>query len=111
MRYLYHSSSFQSNHHVAKSQCAEPMRDHEGGASLHQLFGCAHDLGFSSEVDRAGRLVQDQDGSIAQEGTCQRNALTLAAREAVTAFADNSGISLWLVQDELVTMRRSCRRE
>src|SRR5712672_3388040 len=39
----------------------KPMRDHEGGAALHHLVEGGIDLGFGDGVERAGRLVEDQD--------------------------------------------------
>ena len=42
------------------------------------------------DIDGAGRLVEDQDGRIAEHGAGQRDSLALAAREAI-ARARRSG--------------------
>src|ERR1700704_1346809 len=39
----------------------EPVRDYEGGASLHHLVERGVNLGFGDGIERAGRLVEDQD--------------------------------------------------
>src|SRR6266851_1740408 len=39
----------------------EPVCDHEGRASLHDFVERGVDLGFGDRIERAGRLVEDQD--------------------------------------------------
>src|ERR1700738_1241540 len=57
----------------------EPVRDHEGGASLHHLVERGVNLGFGDGVERAGRLVEDQDRRILQQRARDRQPLPLAA--------------------------------
>ena len=44
--------------------------------------------GLALGVERAGRLVEQQDARVAQQGAGQRDALALPAREALAAGAD-----------------------
>jgi hypothetical protein len=46
------------------------------------------DLLLGAGVERAGRLVQDQDARVLQQGARDRHALLLAARELQAALAD-----------------------
>src|ERR1700737_716634 len=42
----------------------KPVRDHECGAALHHFIESRVELGFGDGVERAGRLVEDQDRRI-----------------------------------------------
>src|SRR5229473_1763139 len=39
----------------------KPVRDHKGRASLHHLVECGVNLGLGDGIERAGRLIEDQD--------------------------------------------------
>src|ERR1700693_4883782 len=47
----------------------EAVRDHDAGSALSKSRHRLLDLDLGARVDTAGRLVQDQDGSIGQEGS------------------------------------------
>ena len=53
-------------------------------------------------IERAGRLIEDQDARIADEGARDRDALALAAREPAAPLADDRVIALRQLEDELV---------
>lgn len=55
------------------------MRDDDHGAAAHRLFECLLNGGFRLGVERRSRLVQKQDGRVADECAGNRQALTLAA--------------------------------
>ena len=82
------------------------MRNQETGAALHQVLHRFHDDGLGFQIHRAGRLIEDQDGSIFKKGAGKRDALTLSAREANTALADLSLVTRGQILDELVDVRR-----
>lgn len=58
---------------------------------------------ISSLVPRG--LVQDQDGGIAQQGTCNSNALLLATRKQSPALSQLGLVSLRELTDEAVRIR------
>ena len=63
----------------------EPVRDHDDGAADEKpLHRCLH-LGLRFGIERAGRLVEQQDRRVAQHGAGEGDALALAAGEAVPA--------------------------
>src|SRR5947209_2461435 len=73
---------------VGVSDGREAVGDRDRRAALGQpverlLYGA---LGLG--VERARRLVEDQDGRVAQDRAGDRDALLLAAGEAVAALAD-----------------------
>ena len=47
-----------------------------------------HDRGFGGRIERAGRLVEDEDGRVLQKGAGDADALALADAEVAAAFAD-----------------------
>src|SRR6185437_16240089 len=65
-------------------------------------------LGF--RVDRGGRLVQDQDLGVPQDGAGDRDALAFAAGQAVAALADAGAVAVVLLDDEVVGVGRPRRR-
>ena len=58
----------------------QPMRDDEGGAPGPQPVQRALDAGLGLDIERAGGLVEDQDGRILEDGARDGDALALAAR-------------------------------
>ena len=57
--------------------CRQPVRDHQRRAVGHQRLELVLDLAFKLGVERGRRLVQNQNGRVAQQRTCDRDALTL----------------------------------
>src|SRR5438552_2389643 len=53
-------------------------------------------------VERARRLVEDEDRRVAQDRARDRDALLLAAREAVAALADDGVVSLRQRRDHMM---------
>ena len=68
----------------------EAVRDHEGGAALHHLVERGLHLALGCGVERARRLVEDQDRRILQQRARDREALALAAGERAAALADGA---------------------
>ena len=66
----------------------EPVRDRDRGAALRHRVQRVEDLGLGAAVERAGRLVEDQDRRILEQGPRDRDALLLAARQLEPALAD-----------------------
>ena len=83
---------------------------HKGGAStlqlfqrrLHQLLGLA--------VECGGRLIQQQDGSILQNGTRNGDALPLSTGKLTTPLSNRGFVSLWQFPDESIRLRSPCGR-
>ncbi len=67
----------------------QPVRDDQRGPALHQLPQRLLHEGLALGVQRAGRLVEEQDGRVAQDRPGQCDPLTLPAREFDAAFPDH----------------------
>ena len=63
------------------------MGDDEGGAALHGLIQRDLHQPLVLGVQRAGRLVQQQDRRVADQGPGDGQTLALAARQALAALA------------------------
>src|SRR5512140_3256231 len=81
------------------------MRDDEGCASAGGVGDGALDLVLGGGVDGGGGVVEDQNMRIGQEGTSQRDALTLSTGEGHAAFADDCFIALIEGMDEVICLR------
>ena len=77
-----------------------------GDQAVHRLLDLALGLG----VDRAGRLVEDQDARIVQQGARDGDPLALAARQRVAALADHGVVAVRQPADEVVGVGRARRR-
>ena len=74
--------------------------------SLHVLL----DGALAFVVERAGRLVEDQDARVGDQRARDRDALALPARQAAAAFADDGVVALGQLQDEVVRAGERRRR-
>ena len=80
----------------------EPVRDDEGRAPLAQRIERPLDLALGLGIERARRLVEDQDRRILQDGARNGDALAFAARKRLAPFADHELIAARLLHDEVV---------
>lgn len=69
-----------------------------------RLQGLRH-RAFGAGIERARRLVQQQDRRVAQNGAGQRQALLLAAREPEASLADQGVIALGQGRDMVMDLR------
>ena len=59
----------------------EAVGDDERSAAVQQPPECTFDLALRADVDRACRLVENQDARVGEQGACERDELPLAERE------------------------------
>ena len=79
------------------------MGDHDGGAILYKIRECLMNQNLTLGINLAGRFIQNQQRRIAEDGSSERESLTLSARQATTMFADPSLIPLFkLILDKRV---------
>src|SRR5688500_9636163 len=72
---------------VAALKRRRTVSDEEGGPAGREPIDRLEDARLGLDVDRAGRLVEDQDRRVAQECARDRDALALASGEEHAAFA------------------------
>src|SRR5512141_158445 len=87
---------------VGPADLAQAVGDDDGGAPFGSHRNGALDFVFGGAVDGAGRVIQDQDARVGQEGARQRQALALAARKGYAAFAHDRFVALVEGLDKLV---------
>ena len=63
-----------------------------------------HDL-LGDRVERRGRLVEDQDRRVLEDGARDAEPLALAARQAAAGFGDLGVVAIRQARDELVRVR------
>ena len=103
---LDHLTSVDDGDGVGAADGREAVRDGEGGAlhlGHHLIERCLHDL-LARVVERAGRLVEQHDAGLLNDGTRDGDALLLPARELaaaqthlrLVAVAEGLGDETWL---------------
>jgi hypothetical protein len=92
---------------VAPFEGAQPVSDQERGPTLHEPVHRRHDRRLGVDVDRASGLVEDEHGRVPEEGSRQRDALALAARQAQSPFADQGVVAVGKGRDEVMGSRGS----
>ena len=71
------------------------MGDDKGGATTRGNLDGFLDLILSFAVYGTGRVIQDQDAGVSQEGASQSEPLALTARKGRTAFANDGFVSVF----------------
>ena len=88
---------------------AEAVGNQDGGAPTFNRLQAALDCGFGFVVDARRGFVEDQDWRILEHRPRDRNALTLPARELLTALADDGVIAFGKGANELIGFCDACR--
>src|SRR5579884_1696394 len=78
------------------------MRDDEGRSSSHDLLKRGNQISFGPNIERAGRLVENEKRSIFQKCARDGKALPLSAGEARASFADLGVVALRQSQNEFM---------
>ena len=93
-------------HHdlVGVAHGRQAVGDDEGGAARHQRLERLLDARLRRRVERAGRLVEDQDRRVLEQRAGDGQALALAARQGRAALADQGVVALRLAHDEVVRL-------
>ena len=79
---------------VGVAHGADALGDDKAGAPFHQPVERLLDLVLGDGVDAAGRVVQDQDARVEQQGAGDGDALLLPAAERRAALADRRVVAL-----------------
>src|SRR5207253_2188621 len=80
----------------------KPVGDNENGAAFADPAHVVLDHALTLVVQGAGGLVEDQNAGVGHQGTGDRDALPLTAREAAASFADDGVVSLGKFEYELM---------
>ena len=80
----------------------QPMRDHQRGAALHDLVERLLHQSLAFRIERAGRLVQQQDRRVAQHRPGNGDPLPLSCRQRHAALPEHGVVALRQTHDEVV---------
>src|SRR5262245_36510264 len=89
---------------TAMFQRTRPVRNDEGRSAAHQSFHGLHNPAFGFHIHRAGRLIEDENGSILEKRAGQRDALALAAGQSHASLAHKRLVAFRQAGDEIVNV-------
>src|SRR6476646_3681247 len=81
-------AAFEDDDLAGAADGGEAVGDDYGGAAVEQALKAALDRFLGADVDVGGRLVEDQDAGLGEEGAGEGDKLALAGRELDAALAD-----------------------
>ncbi|CAA9321894.1 MAG: hypothetical protein AVDCRST_MAG40-1504, partial [uncultured Gemmatimonadaceae bacterium] len=102
---LDHAALVDHEDEVRARDRGQAVGHHERRPPLHEPLERGEDDGLRARVDRGGRLVEDEDRRVLEEGAGHRDALALAARQARPALAEEGVVALGQGGDEVVRVR------
>src|SRR5436190_2380602 len=82
------------------------MRNGDDGAAAHEAAQRLADQLFAVAIQRRGRLVEQEEGRVLEEGAGDGDALSLTSRETEAAVADDRVQPLRQLGDEVAAVRR-----
>ena len=97
---LHHPSRVEHHDLVRVAHGGQTVRDHQHGPLGHEPVDRLLHQPLRLGVQRAGGLVEDQDGRVAEQRPGDRDPLPLAAREPGPALAEQRVVALRQLRDE-----------
>src|SRR5690606_2376398 len=101
------AATFHDDDPVGLADGREAVRDDDRRAVLHQPLERLLHGALAFRIERARRLVEQQDRRVLEERAGDRDALALAAREPHAALAEERVVALGQRANELVGGRRA----
>src|SRR2546426_11958799 len=95
------SSVFQNKDDIRLADGCEAMSDHNTGPALHQPVEGIENDGFGYSIESGRGLVENENGSIADDCASDHDALALAPGNGDTAGADHRVVSIRQVLYEI----------
>src|SRR5262245_50798963 len=95
------------DHHHApeRSEGRKAMGDGEHGAARHEVSERFAHLFFRIRIERARRLVEQQDRGVLEKGARDGDTLALPAGKLRAAISDHSIETAWHGRNETVALR------
>lgn len=107
---LHHPAVVHDHDPVGTGRRGEAVGDDQGGAAAGEAVRGLVDLGLRGEVERGGRLVEEQHVGVDQLGAGQRDELALAGGQVAAALGDLVQVAALQRRDHLVRADRPRRR-
>src|SRR6266498_4094654 len=86
----------------------DAMRDDEGRTIFHQLVQSRPDRCFRFCIDRRRGVVEDQNAGILEKSAGNGHALFLSTREGHAFLADQSVVTIWEAEDDIMNGSSFC---
>ena len=99
---FYDPAAVDRNDAIGLPHGGEPVSDDEHRAPLGDLLHVGLNDPLADVIERARRLIEDQDARVGDQGAGDRDALPLPARQARAALADDRVVGLRHLEDEVV---------
>ena len=93
-------SVLQNHDGVGVTHGGEAVGDHKGGPFCHQTVHALLDVLFRSRIDRARRLIEDQDRRLGYRRSRDIKKLSLALAQVRAVALQNRVIALWKPHDK-----------
>src|SRR5205823_1187203 len=77
----HYAATFDVENQVGIAQHAEAVRNEERGPPAREIADGVNEALLGTDIDRARRLVKDEDRRVSEERSCQRDALALSGRQ------------------------------
>ena len=87
---------------IGPANGGKTVSDYENSAAGHEIVQSILNEQFRFGVELGSRFVQNEDGSVLQQGAGNREALALAAGKALAAIADQGPITVRHLHDEIM---------
>src|SRR5579883_920164 len=94
----------QNQHLISPANLREAMSNQQRGTALQHAMNGALDLILGSAIDRAGRVVEDQDARIGEQSARNGDTLALTSRERHPTLANHCVVALFELLDKLVRL-------
>ena len=99
-----HAAFIEHDNPVGEVQRRLAMSDEQGGSANHHLSERGVDVRLDPRVDRARRVIEDEDARVVQDRSCKRDPLPLPSRQGQPALADRGVITARQLLDECVCL-------
>src|SRR5215469_7517089 len=99
---LSDSSLFDNEYLVGPANRRQPVGNDEGRAILNEGNQPALDKRFGFRVEGTRRFIENEQARVSQDGTRNRNPLTLAPGQLYPSFPNNRLVSFWQALGKLV---------
>ena len=106
MRATFNNPSlFQHHNCVGVTDGGKPVSNHEDGAPRHEGVHATFDEGLGARIDRACRLIENEDRRVGHGRSGNRQKLALASREVGAVCGHERVVALGQAVDEAVRVR------
>src|SRR5512144_1210092 len=107
---LHHAAAVEHEDLIGMRDRRQPMRDDEHRSASEQSVDRLLDETLGLRVERGGRLIENEDRRIDEQGTRDREALALATGEPRAALAEHGIVALRKLDNEAVGVGGARRR-